>query len=238
MTRLAALTAGAVAIALVQAAPALAAAESSAEESSIFSTTLLPLALAVIMVSLGLSLTPADFARVLQVPEGRRDRPRQPAGDLATAGLRHRLAVGLEAGAGGRPGAARRVAGRHDGQPAHPRGSRRHRAVGHDDRDQQRRSHDHRPALPRAGHRPLRRELRERPRDARRGRQGVPHHGGAALDRHVDPARRTELGDARRGARQADRARPVRLRRGRQHRERERGHDRPLRASSRPRRSG
>ena len=40
------------------------------EDSSIFSTTLLPLSLAVIMISLGLSLTPADFKRVLKFPKG------------------------------------------------------------------------------------------------------------------------------------------------------------------------
>ena len=40
------------------------------EDSSIFSTTLLPLSLAVIMVSLGLSLTTADFKRVLKFPRG------------------------------------------------------------------------------------------------------------------------------------------------------------------------
>ena len=54
---------------LVFAAPALAA-ESSADDSSIFTSVLLPLALAVIMVSLGLSLTTADFARVLKFPKG------------------------------------------------------------------------------------------------------------------------------------------------------------------------
>ncbi|MGH2838577.1 MAG: bile acid:sodium symporter [Thermoleophilaceae bacterium] len=70
MTRLAAVAAGAVAIALLNAAPALAAAESTSDDSSIFSTTLLPLSLAVIMISLGLSLTPADFARVLKFPKG------------------------------------------------------------------------------------------------------------------------------------------------------------------------
>jgi BASS family bile acid:Na+ symporter len=40
------------------------------EDSSVFATTLLPLSLAVIMVSLGLSLTPADFRRVLKFPKG------------------------------------------------------------------------------------------------------------------------------------------------------------------------
>ena len=55
--------------ALVFAAPALAA-ETSDDDSSIFTTTLLPLSLAVIMVSLGLSLTTGDFARVLKFPKG------------------------------------------------------------------------------------------------------------------------------------------------------------------------
>ncbi len=40
------------------------------EDSSVFATTLLPLSLAVIMISLGLSLTPADFRRVLKFPKG------------------------------------------------------------------------------------------------------------------------------------------------------------------------
>jgi bile acid:Na+ symporter, BASS family len=40
------------------------------EDSSIFATTLLPLSLAVIMISLGLSLTPADFRRVVKFPKG------------------------------------------------------------------------------------------------------------------------------------------------------------------------
>jgi BASS family bile acid:Na+ symporter len=55
--------------ALVCAAPALASSH-TADDQSVFSGTLLPLSLAVIMVSLGLSLTPADFARVLKFPKG------------------------------------------------------------------------------------------------------------------------------------------------------------------------
>jgi BASS family bile acid:Na+ symporter len=39
-------------------------------EDSLFATALLPLALALIMISLGLSLTPADFRRVLEAPRG------------------------------------------------------------------------------------------------------------------------------------------------------------------------
>ncbi len=39
-------------------------------DDSVFSTVLLPLALAVIMVSLGLALTPADFKRVVVFPKG------------------------------------------------------------------------------------------------------------------------------------------------------------------------
>ena len=70
MTRLAALASGVVAVALLHAAPAFAATNASGEESSAFATTLLPLSLAVIMISLGLSLTPADFARVLRFPKG------------------------------------------------------------------------------------------------------------------------------------------------------------------------
>ena len=68
MRRLCAAASGAAAVLLLTAAPALAATDTSNEDSSIFSTTLLPLALAVIMVSLGLSLTPADFKRVLKFP--------------------------------------------------------------------------------------------------------------------------------------------------------------------------
>jgi BASS family bile acid:Na+ symporter len=64
----AAVAAGAAAVlALVAAQPALAA---EGDEASIFSDTLLPLSLAVIMVSLGLSLTTADFRRVLTYPKG------------------------------------------------------------------------------------------------------------------------------------------------------------------------
>ena len=55
--------------ALLAAAPALAA-EDGTNDDSVFATTLLPLSLAVIMVSLGLSLTVADFARVLKFPKG------------------------------------------------------------------------------------------------------------------------------------------------------------------------
>lgn len=40
------------------------------EDQSIFATALLPAALALIMISLGLSLTPADFRRVLTAPKG------------------------------------------------------------------------------------------------------------------------------------------------------------------------
>src|SRR5688572_7322418 len=68
--RLATVCAGTAAVLLLNAAPALAAADTSGDDSSVFSTTLLPLSLAVIMVSLGLSLTPADFARVLKFPKG------------------------------------------------------------------------------------------------------------------------------------------------------------------------
>ena len=39
-------------------------------DDSIFSTAVLPIALAVIMVSLGMSLTLADFRRVVEQPRG------------------------------------------------------------------------------------------------------------------------------------------------------------------------
>jgi BASS family bile acid:Na+ symporter len=42
----------------------------SAGEGSFFATGLLPVSLALIMISLGLSLTPADFRRVLKYPKG------------------------------------------------------------------------------------------------------------------------------------------------------------------------
>jgi BASS family bile acid:Na+ symporter len=54
---------------LLLAEPALASSH-EADEDSFFATTLLPLSLAVIMVSLGLSLTVADFTRVLKYPKG------------------------------------------------------------------------------------------------------------------------------------------------------------------------
>jgi BASS family bile acid:Na+ symporter len=57
------------ALVLLDAAPAMASEHTEASDS-IFSTTLLPLSLAIIMVSLGLSLTVADFARVFKFPKG------------------------------------------------------------------------------------------------------------------------------------------------------------------------
>ena len=60
---------GALVALLVHAGPAAAATEAATDES-IYATTLLPLSLAVIMVSLGLSLTPADFKRVFKFPKG------------------------------------------------------------------------------------------------------------------------------------------------------------------------
>jgi bile acid:Na+ symporter, BASS family len=59
----------AVALALLLEAPALAQ-EDGGEDDGFFATTLLPLSLAVIMVSLGLSLTIADFSRVVKFPKG------------------------------------------------------------------------------------------------------------------------------------------------------------------------
>jgi BASS family bile acid:Na+ symporter len=56
-------------IALLVADPALAS-DHRPEDSSVFATTLLPLSLAIIMVSLGLSLTVADFTRVIKFPKG------------------------------------------------------------------------------------------------------------------------------------------------------------------------
>ena len=68
-SRIAAATVVASTLALLFAPHALAS-EHTASDDSIFVTALLPLALAVIMVSLGLSLTTADFRRVLQFPKG------------------------------------------------------------------------------------------------------------------------------------------------------------------------
>ena len=59
----------AAAVALLAAGPALAQ-EGGTEDSSIFSSVLLPLSLAVIMISLGLSLTTDDFRRVIRYPKG------------------------------------------------------------------------------------------------------------------------------------------------------------------------
>lgn len=56
-------------VALLAAAPAFGA-EHGVEDDSVFVSVLLPLSLAVIMTSLGLSLTPADFARVFRFPKG------------------------------------------------------------------------------------------------------------------------------------------------------------------------
>jgi BASS family bile acid:Na+ symporter len=46
------------------------AAETTREDGSFFATGLLPISLALIMISLGLSLTPADFRRVFKFPKG------------------------------------------------------------------------------------------------------------------------------------------------------------------------
>jgi BASS family bile acid:Na+ symporter len=67
LTRRVAIAAGA--LVLVPAQPAFAA-ESTREDGSFFATGLLPVSLALIMVSLGLSLTPADFRRVFKFPKG------------------------------------------------------------------------------------------------------------------------------------------------------------------------
>ena len=72
-------------------------------EDSIFATVLLPLALAVIMVSLGMSLTPEDFKRVFVKPGASRSgsstsRCFRPCSPLAVAhafSLEPALAVGL-----------------------------------------------------------------------------------------------------------------------------------------------
>ena len=55
---------------LALAEPSFAAEAAAEKEGGLFATTLLPLSLAVIMVSLGLSLTPADFKRVVKYPKG------------------------------------------------------------------------------------------------------------------------------------------------------------------------
>jgi bile acid:Na+ symporter, BASS family len=55
--------------ALIAAAPAFAA-DTAAADDSVFVKVLLPLSLAFIMLSLGLSLTTADFARVFKYPKG------------------------------------------------------------------------------------------------------------------------------------------------------------------------
>lgn len=68
-SRIAAATLAASTLALLVAPHALAS-EHTGNDDSIFVTALLPLALAVIMVSLGLSLTTADFRRVLKFPKG------------------------------------------------------------------------------------------------------------------------------------------------------------------------
>lgn len=68
--RIGAAACAAVTVSLLAAPSAFAAVDSSGEDTSFFATTLLPLALAVIMVSLGLSLTPDDFRRVFKFPKG------------------------------------------------------------------------------------------------------------------------------------------------------------------------
>ena len=71
LTRRGALAACAALAASLAAAPcASAATERAADDSGVFAGILLPLSLAVIMVSLGLSLTPDDFRRVLKFPKG------------------------------------------------------------------------------------------------------------------------------------------------------------------------
>ena len=62
---------GAALVALLAFAEPSFAAEAAAEEGGgLFATTLLPLSLAVIMISLGLSLTTEDFKRVVRYPKG------------------------------------------------------------------------------------------------------------------------------------------------------------------------
>ena len=60
---------------------------------------------------------------------GRGDRAGEPAGRLAAAGLRGRRALRARAGLRGRARAARRLAGRHAGQPPDAPGARRDGAV-------------------------------------------------------------------------------------------------------------
>ena len=101
---------------------------------SALTTVLLPLALALVMFGLGLSLTIGDFARV-----GRQPKAVVIAlvlqllvlpGDLLRPGAGLRPA----AAAGGRPAAAGGLAGRHDGQPVQPPVPRGRGAEHHADR--------------------------------------------------------------------------------------------------------
>lgn len=103
-------------------------------DDSIFATLLLPVALGVIMLSLGLSLTPADFKRVVVFPKG------------VAIGLSNLfvvsplLAFGVAEALWARPRAGRRardprrLAGWRDGEHAHPPRARRHGALDHPDR--------------------------------------------------------------------------------------------------------
>ena len=100
---------------------------------------LLPIALAVIMVSLGMSLTTEDFRRVVVYPKGISIgilnlaiiSPLLAFGIAELFDLEPALAVGLVL-LGASPGG-------HDGEPADPPGARRHRALDLDHRDLERR---------------------------------------------------------------------------------------------------
>ena len=124
-------------------------------DSPFLASVLLPLAIAAIMCSLGLALTPADFRRVLSAPRGvaigmvnlALISPLLAFAMAELFDLPPDLAVGLLAG---------RLARRHDGRHADAPVARRHGAVGDHDGDQQRRGGGDGPAVPQLVDRALR----------------------------------------------------------------------------------
>ena len=178
----------------------LAAAGSS--DDSFFALVLLPIALAVIMISLGLSLTVADFKRVFVFPKGVAIGMANLVLISPLLAFGDRRAVRPRAGAGRRAGADGRRAGRDDGEPDDAPGQGRHRAVGDDDRDQQPGRGDHRAALPRAVDRVLRRGRGRRRVDGRHRRARVRDHDRAAGVRHVAQVAQPRARRARRADRQ------------------------------------
>jgi hypothetical protein len=112
-------------------------------EANIFTNVVLPVALAVIMLGLGLTLTRYDFLRVVIFPEGVRDWADLPDG-VATAGrIRDCETVPDGATVGGRGNDTCPVPCGRDGEPDYLPCAGRCRAGDYSDRIQQHYYHHH-----------------------------------------------------------------------------------------------